>query len=102
MTRPMSCSTAGMMRATMTSTPCSSGAQCGVLRIVPAAGNCSCPAYIAFSLVSATADAASTAAAAQNAAAMDARNRAGLGNACLCVQPPVATCVASACTLSIQ
>jgi hypothetical protein len=78
--------------------PCSAVQQCGVLRLTEPAGHCAVASYRPYSLVSATADAASAAAANER----DLAERAvSLSPPTACSQavqvPPSAVCVANTC-----
>ena len=85
-------------RALAATAPCSSVDQCGTLAFYPVSGTCNCPGLLPYSLVSATAAAASAAAAEQGALAGQAWSL--LGNppvGCLCAPPLRLACVASQC-----
>lgn len=82
-------------------TPCSSADQCGLLPFMPVSGGCICPRYLAYSLVSASAAAASAAATEQNVLAGRARAVSDSPtNNCFCQAPPRLACVGSLCQVS--
>jgi len=85
-------------RVLATTAPCSSVDQCGMLVFYPVSGSCNCPALQPYSLVSATAAAASAAATEQASLAGQALSLSGDPPfACFCAAPPRLACVASQC-----
>ncbi len=82
-------------------TPCNSDAQCGVLTFQEPSGKCLNPSYQAYSLVSASAGAASAAAADEATLAEQAVAAAPSGACPQALQrPPSATCAVNTCQLT--
>jgi hypothetical protein len=81
-------------------TPCQDVSQCSAIAFLPPTGSCACPFYKPYSLVSASAGAASAAAAEQRALAAQAHALGPPLSGCLCAVPPKLACVASKCQLT--
>ena len=80
------------------SSPCNAAPQCGVLTLTVASGHCSIPDYHVYSLVSATADAASAAAANERALAARAVSLSPPSACTASIElPPGTACVANTC-----
>lgn len=83
--------------ALASATPCATASQCGVLTFAPPVGGCGCPsAYLAYSLVAPSAQAASAAAAQQNALAHLAQSYETPIGLCGCAAPRAPVCDATA------
>lgn len=83
--------------ALASATPCATASQCGVLTFMPPVGGCGCPSgYVAYSLVAPSAQAASAAAAEQNALANLAQRYETPIGICSCAAPRAPKCDATA------
>jgi hypothetical protein len=82
-------------RSLASATPCATDNQCAALQFIPPTGDCGCPSFLAYSLVAASAPAASAAAAQQHGIATVARSYIVPKLMCSCAAPRAPVCDAA-------